>query len=56
MATVTESRKAGLFTRIGWLRRIQELFIPRLRRERERRLKEGIRWLVENPDVPVEFR
>ena len=49
-------QEAGVFKQIGWLRRIRELFIPRLRREREQRLKEGIRWLVRNPGVPVSFK
>lgn len=43
-------------SRVPWWKLLLERFIPALRRRREQRLREGIRWLVDHPDEPVIFR
>jgi hypothetical protein len=45
--------RPAVFRRLTLRDRIAEFFLPRLRREREKQLREGIRWLMDNPDVPV---
>lgn len=39
---------------IWW--RVLEFLWPALKRERERRLRDGIRWLVRHPEVQVNIR
>jgi hypothetical protein len=46
---------AYVFRRASLLSRLLEMLIPSRRRAREARLRAGIAWLMDNPDVPVHY-
>ena len=45
----------AVFHRMRWFEALALIAWPPARRRWEARLRDGIRWLVDHPDVPVRF-